>query len=120
MIDFLRFMPVPLRQFKFANTSKSRGGGRAASLDSHLDLLWYILRNGIAWRALPREFGCWSTSSSTSTGGSLSLDFLTSSTLYWFAVEARKRSSSTARTAKSINMLTEANTLKCGQYLPPP
>jgi transposase len=27
----------------------------------HLNALWYVLRNGIAWRALPREFGRWST-----------------------------------------------------------
>ncbi len=33
--------------------------GRAANLDGHLNALWYFLRNGCAWRALPSEFGPW-------------------------------------------------------------
>ncbi len=30
-------------------------------MDAHLDALWYVLRNGIAWRALPPQFGKWFT-----------------------------------------------------------
>jgi transposase len=36
-------------------------GGRKAGLDEHLNAFWYIARNGCAWRALPSEFGNWST-----------------------------------------------------------
>jgi len=36
-------------------------GGRKAALDEHLNALWYFLRNGCAWRALPDEFGYWFT-----------------------------------------------------------
>ena len=36
-------------------------GGRRADLDGHLNGLWYLLRNGCAWRALPDEFGNWFT-----------------------------------------------------------
>jgi transposase len=36
-------------------------GGRVAPLDEHLNALWYIVRNGLAWRALPAEFGHWFT-----------------------------------------------------------
>jgi transposase len=34
-------------------------GGRIAATDEHLNALWYLLRNGCAWRALPSEFGPW-------------------------------------------------------------
>jgi transposase len=34
-------------------------GGRVAATDQHLNALWYLLRNGCAWRALPSEFGPW-------------------------------------------------------------
>ncbi|RYY52830.1 MAG: transposase [Chitinophagaceae bacterium] len=30
-----------------------------ASVDGHLNALWYLLRNGCAWRALPSKFGPW-------------------------------------------------------------
>lgn len=33
--------------------------GRVAATDEHLNALWYLLRNGCAWRALPSEFGPW-------------------------------------------------------------
>jgi len=36
-------------------------GGRRATLDEHLNALWYLARNGCAWRALPAEFGNWFT-----------------------------------------------------------
>ena len=36
-------------------------GGRRANIDRHLDALWYIARNGCAWRALPSDFGNWFT-----------------------------------------------------------
>jgi len=29
--------------------------------ERHLNAIWYILLNGIAWRALPPEFGKWGT-----------------------------------------------------------
>lgn len=36
-------------------------GGRRAGLDEHLNALWYLARNGCAWRALPAAFGNWFT-----------------------------------------------------------
>lgn len=36
-------------------------GGKNGVPNTHFDAIWYILRNGGAWRALPSEFGKWGT-----------------------------------------------------------
>ncbi|RYD35637.1 MAG: transposase [Verrucomicrobiaceae bacterium] len=67
MTDFHSFMPGALRgllkkligEFQDASLGSLLGGGRVANVDGHLIALWYLLRNGCAWRALPSEFGPW-------------------------------------------------------------
>jgi transposase len=67
MTDFHSFMPGTLRgllkkliwEFRDASHGSPLGGGRTAAVDGHLNALWYLLRNGCAWRALPSEFGPW-------------------------------------------------------------
>ncbi|RYD38428.1 MAG: IS5 family transposase [Verrucomicrobiaceae bacterium] len=67
MTDFHSFMPGTLSgllkklivEFREANHGSFLGGDRVADADGHLNALWYLLRNGCAWQALPSEFGPW-------------------------------------------------------------